>query len=169
MKEESILKQQQRSNTADIVSTLTITVMMILIGLLLSAAAAKVYKNIVVSSAENFELRTSLSYVASKVRAADRVSVISGAGHGSILKLTEELDGEQFATYVFHRDGYLYEIMQEASEEPDLEGAVSVMEIADMQISSSGNLVTLRAANNEGKSEELSIVLRAGSVTEDMR
>lgn len=169
MKEESILKQQQRSNTADIVSTLTITAMMILIGLLLSAAAAKVYKNIVVSSAENFELRTSLSYVASKVRAADRVSVISDTKVGNILELTEEIDGEQFATYVFHNDGQLYEIMQEASEEPDIDGAISVMEIADMQISSSGKLITLKASNNEGKTEMLDLVLRASTVTEDMR
>lgn len=164
MRDESILKQRQRSNTADIISSICITVMMILICLLATTAAAKVYKNIVVTSSDNFELRTSLSYVAAKIRSADSVTLEEYEEYGTVIRLDEEFDGECFSTYILHKDGFLCEIMQDASMELDTDGAVEVMEIAEFYAEQLPDGILLRAINSTHEEESLTLIRRTGRV-----
>ena len=90
-----------------------------------------VYKNIVENNGENFHLRASLSYVATKVRQCDQkdcISVIEQEGI-PILVLKENLKSGTYRTMIYCYEGKLRELFQEESMEYKLADGLEVMEL----------------------------------------
>jgi hypothetical protein len=118
---------------------------------------------VVLANDNNFELRTSLSYVATKIRQTDTVGYpkMEQKDGVDVLVLGEEIEGNMFETLIFHKDGSLYEIYQEAGAEYELEYGQETMEIEKftMQLTNSG-MVTLTAVNHTGDEESLTVSLR---------
>jgi hypothetical protein len=131
--------------------------------LILANIGIHVYQNVVLANDNNFELRTSLSYVATKIRQTDTVGYpkIEQKDGVDVLVLGEEIEGNMFETLIFHKDGSLYEIYQEAGAEYELEYGQETMEIEKftMQLTNSG-MVTLTAVNHAGDEESLTVSLR---------
>ncbi len=131
--------------------------------LLLANIGIRVYKNVVLANDNNFELRTSLSYVATKIRQTDTVGYPKKEQKDGVdvLVLGEEIEGNMFETLIFHKDGSLYEIYQEAGAEYELDYGQETMEIENfsVQLTSTG-LVTLTAMNHAGDQESLTVSLR---------
>ena len=131
--------------------------------LLLANIGIRVYKNVVLANDNNFELRTSLSYVATKIRQTDTVGYpkMEQKDGVDLLILGEEIEGNMFETLIFHKDGSLYEIYQEAGAEYELDYGQETMEIENfsIQLTSTG-LVTLTAMNHAGDQESLTVSLR---------
>lgn len=117
----------------------------------------------VLANDNNFELRTSLSYVATKIRQTDTVGYpkMEQKDGVDLLILGEEIEGNMFETLIFHKDGSLYEIYQEAGAEYELDYGQETMEIENfsIQLTSTG-LVTLTAMNHAGDQESLTVSLR---------
>lgn len=131
--------------------------------LILSNIGIRVYQNVVLTNDNNFELRTSLSYVATKIRQTDTVGYpkMEQKDGIDVLILGEEIEGSMFETLIFHKDGNLYEIYQEAEAAYDLEFGQQTMEIEQftMNMTNSG-MVTLTARNRAGNEDSLTVSLR---------
>ena len=80
--------------------------------MMLGSVGASVYKNIAERNLDSFELRTSLSYVKTKINQFDEKGKISIEERDGLkmLILSEEVEGEIFDTAVYFNKGKLYEI-----------------------------------------------------------
>lgn len=161
-REEKVIS---RSSLVNIVTTVILIAVFAIGAMILITTGMTVYKNVVMASNENFELRTSLSYVATKVRQCDEIGKVGMLKYDdiNILVLSEEYQGDYYDTMIYHRDGALCELTQLRGFEPDFEFGFETMQIDDFETELDGNVLTLKATNAEGVSETLRIVLRSGS------
>ncbi|MBO4414905.1 MAG: DUF4860 domain-containing protein [Lachnospiraceae bacterium] len=158
-------KVASRSRIVNAAGTIVLIALFAISALVLLAAGMQVYKNVVLASNENFELRTSLSYVATRIRqfdAADRVDVVNYDGMDTLV-LSEEFDGDIYNTLIYYKNGYLCELTQVDGYEPDFDFGFETIEIDDFSIKKEGNFIILSATNASGDTETLKIGLRSGS------
>ncbi len=131
--------------------------------LVLSNVGIRVYQNVVIANNENFELRTSLSYVATRVRQKDtadsvRIEEINGV---PTLVLSYQADtGYTNETLIYYYDGYLREHIRMAGDAFDLSYGFEMIEVSDFKMQLEGSLLTMTAVNKAGESDSLSIALR---------
>ena len=125
----------------------------------------QVYKKVVVSNNENYELRTSLSYIATKVRQTDTLgrTYIEMKEDVPVLVLGEEVDGNVYETLIYHYNGNLCELYREEKMEYELDYGIEVMEVHgfDFEVTDDG-FIKLMATNKAGDREELLLTLRTG-------
>lgn len=124
----------------------------------------KVYKNIVISNNENFELRTSLSYVATKIRQTDTkdLTFVEEKEGVPILVLGEKIDENIYQTLIYYYNGHLCELYLAQGMDYELDYGMEVMEIEDFSFQIEDGRVQLSAKNKAGDKETLSLSLRAG-------
>lgn len=156
-------RQNHKAWMVNFISTLITLGIFAVSCLILANIGIRVYKNVVLANDNNFELRTSLAYVATKIRQTDTVGYpkMEQRDGVDVLILGEEIEGSMFETLIYHRDGSLYEIYQEAGSEYELEYGQETMEIENfkMQLTNSG-IVRLTAVNHAGDEENLTVSLR---------
>lgn len=72
---------------------------------------AKIYKSTVKSSEVSFENRTCYTYIIEKIRQNDNLNgiLISDDSDGSVITLTRNVNGKDYATYLYCDEGYLKE------------------------------------------------------------
>jgi hypothetical protein len=131
--------------------------------LVLINVGVHVYKNITVKNSETFSLRTSLSYIATKIRQSDSKDKIylSKKKGISVLTLEEVVKGVTYETLIYYDKGKLYELYQEKGKEFKLSDGMEVMQLADMQFEMvSGKLMKVTAKSASGNSEELLMCIR---------
>ncbi len=157
-------KVSSRSAFVSAGSTIIIIAFFAIAALVLLSAGTKEYESIVLAANENFELRTSLSYVATKIRQYDTSGSVSveNIDGTDVLVLREELGGDIYDTLIYYKDGSVCELMQaEGYGEPDLDFGFATMEIDSFGIRQNGNAITVTAGNASGESEDLTIYLRS--------
>ncbi len=122
------------------------------------------YRNIAVSNLETYELRTSLSYVATKVRQCDAenmVEIREQQGR-TVLSLKEELDGTVYETAIYSLNGRLLEYYHEAGRDFALENGFEVMKIGDLSFEFRGDgLIFLKTVNESGQAETMYVTLNS--------
>ena len=131
--------------------------------LVLAYVGVQVYKNIVSENSNNFKLRTSLSYVATKVRQADVEGMVylDYRENTDIIVVEEEIEGVPYERLLYFYKGRLYEVFHEKGGEfyLDNEGyGYEIMEIENFHMENLGVTGLLLTASN-GSGEEESLVL----------
>lgn len=124
----------------------------------------QVYKNIVTANNDNFELRTSLSYVATKVRQADSAGMVELREMDGlrVLVLGEENEDGAFETYLYFWDGYLYEHFMEKGGFFEPGYGMETFEAASFWMEQTGEgQLYFKAENSAGDTQELYLTLRA--------
>lgn len=154
---------EQRSWIVNLISTMVILGVFAISALLLLNVGVRVYKNIALSNSENFKLRTSLSYVATKVRQSDEsglIQYVEKEGVG-VLSLMEKLEDGNYETLIYYYDGSLRELYQEEGANLPLEIGTPIVEAADfrMEIDENG-CITMEVENGSGDQETLRINVR---------
>ncbi|HHV13538.1 MAG TPA: DUF4860 domain-containing protein [Clostridiales bacterium] len=153
----------QKAWMVNLVSILLIIGIFILASLMLINVGIGAYKNIVLANNDNFQLRTSLSYVATKVRQTDTArSMYMEEKEGvPVLVLGEEIRGTRYETLIYHYKGYLCELYREAGMDYDLSYGIPAIEIDqfDIKLGDDGYL-QLTASNKAGEMESLVIYPR---------
>lgn len=154
---------EERSWIVNLISTVVILGVFAISALLLLNVGVRVYKNITLSNAENFKLRTSLSYVATKVRQSDETGLIrytekEGVG---VLSLLEKLEDGNYETLIYYYDGSLRELYQEEGAQLSLDIGTPIVEAASfrMDVSEEGS-ITMEVENGNGGRETLRINVR---------
>lgn len=140
-----------------------------LMALLVVVIGAGGYRNVTTKADTTAEVRTCLGYVAGRVRsdvATQQVSLQTMNGT-DVLVLTEEYEGDEYATLIYWFDGALYESVEFAKymepEDFDPESGERLTEITSFEAAWAGdNLMAITASNASGHAQTLRLALRAG-------
>lgn len=130
--------------------------------MMLGSVGASVYKNIAERNLDSFELRTSLSYVKTKINQFDEKGKISIEERDGLkmLILSEEVDGEIFDTAVYFNKGKLYEITGAKGMKFKPEDGFSILNVDEFEINGKDGFVKLVATDDDGESETLYVKIR---------
>lgn len=161
--EDKLEMKYQRAWIVNLISVIIILGIFAISCLILTNIGIRVYQNVVLANDNNFELRTSLSYVATKIRQTDTEGYpkMEQKDGVDVMILGEEIDGSIFETLIYHLDGRLYEVYKEAGTEYELDYGQETMEIEDFTIQLTGQgMVVLTALNHAGEKETLTVSLR---------
>ena len=156
-------KKNQKSWMINFISIIVILGIFAISCLILINIGIKVYQKVVLANDHNFELRTSLSYVATKLRQTDTIGYpyIEKKDGVDVLFLGEEIDGNIYETLIYYQDGSLYEIFQEKASEYELDYGQETMDIADFSFDiTSRGMILLTAKNSAGDEETLMVSIR---------
>lgn len=142
----------------------------LLMSLLIVVIAAGGYRTVVTTAETATEIRTSLGYVAGRVRsdvATHDVSIQEMNGT-QVLVLTEVYEDEAYATLIYHHDGALHESVEFVKYmEPeyfDPEFGDRLTEITGFEAAWAGdNLLRLTVTASNGYTQTLHLALRAGN------
>ncbi len=158
--------QEARGKRAWMVSLVSMVFMLgtfAVAALFLVNIGVQVYKNIVVANNDNFELRTSLSYMATKVRQADAAGTVAlrEVDGVKVLVLGEENEDGAFETYLYFFDGYLYEHFMEKDGYFEPGYGMETFEAAEfyMEETKDGQLY-FKVTGRAGDTQELYLTLR---------
>lgn len=155
---------KKQGNIAGTLGTLIVIAVFSVLSLVLVNVGVRVYSNVVVANNNNFELRTSLLYIATKVRQCDQAGMVDvrEIDGNNALVLTEELDGDTYETLIYYMDGAVYELTKLAGTEADLRTGFETIEIDGFTIEApEAGLLRLTATNAAGTSEQLLLSLRS--------
>ena len=158
-------EQGKKAFMAGVISMVFLLGIFAVASLFLINIGVQVYKNVVIANNDNFELRTSLSYLATRVRQADQTGMVEIREEDGIkiLVLGEENEDGEFETCLYFWDGFLYEHFMEKGGyfEPGYGMETFEVESLIMEQKASGQLY-FRATGGGGDTEELYMTLRAG-------
>lgn len=155
-------RQEQKLWMINFVGILAILGVFAVGSLVLCNVGIRVYKNIVVNNNENFKQRTSLLYMATKIRQYDRADAVSMKEiDGTNVLVLQEPDNTEYETYIYFQDGVIKELLTEKANPAELNAGLKVVEVADFQMSmSENNQLHMASVDAEGNKEELTITLR---------
>ena len=158
-------EQGKKAFMAGLISMVFLLGIFAVASLFLINIGVQVYKNVVIANNDNFELRTSLSYLATRVRQADQTGMVEIREEDGIkiLVLGEENEDGEFETCLYFWDGFLYDHFMEKGGyfEPGYGMETFEVESLIMEQKASGQLY-FRATGGGGDTEELYMTLRAG-------
>ena len=129
--------------------------------MMLGSVGASVYKNIAERNLNSFELRTSLSYVKTKINQYDEVGRIAVEERDGLkmLILSEEVQGEIFDTAVYFNKGKLYEITGARGMKFKPDDGFTILNVDSFDISENNGLIKL-VTTDDGETETLYVKLR---------
>lgn len=108
------MNQKQDKHIVDILFVIGLFCIFALSSFFLISIGANIYRKTVAHMDENFNTRTSLSYVVEKVRQADAegaVSIGTFEGNPAVI-LSSEVNGIEYHTYIYEYQGMLKELME---------------------------------------------------------
>lgn len=128
--------------------------------LLLVSAGGGVYKKTVNRMDESYEIRTTLSYVANKVRTAPNgdVHVIDQDGQ-NILAIGDAAQNEEYVTYIYFYDGSLKELYQKKGKELQMDSGEEILQTGQVDIGWKSDLLTISMSTSGGTSESITLYL----------
>lgn len=120
-----------KGHMVDLLFTLALFCVFAASSLLVVLVGADVYKDTAKGMNENFDVRTSLSYVCEKVRQNDTAGAVRLDSLGSVpaLVLTQTYDGAAYETWIYQYNGSLTELFAQKGTEIDPSGGQQIMEI----------------------------------------
>ena len=129
--------------------------------MMLGSVGASDYKNIAERNLNSFELRTSLSYVKTKINQYDEVGRIAVEERDGVkmLLLSEEVQGEIFDTAVYFNKGKLYEITGARGMKFKPDDGFAILSVDSFDISENNGLIKL-VTTDDGEIETLYVKLR---------
>ncbi len=156
---------ENKKSERGLVHTVCVLVVICMFGIsamMLGSVGASVYKNIAERNLNSFELRTSLSYVKTKINQYDEVGKIAIKEENGLkmLVLSEEVEGEIFDTSVYFYKGKLYEITGARGMKFKPEDGFSILSVDSFEISEKDGLVKLVTTDDDGGTETLYVKLR---------
>ena len=111
--------------------------------LLVLLTGAGVYRGLVRRGEERYAARTTVQYIATRVRQAGDVAVEEFGGCKALV-FPETIDGERYLTRVYCHEGWLMELFSTGTAELSPEDGERVLEAEDLQVQLEGNLLTVR-------------------------
>ncbi|MDR1714161.1 MAG: DUF4860 domain-containing protein [Coriobacteriales bacterium] len=129
-----------RRHSADILVVLTLFCVYTLSALLLVVIGARVYQDTAAVMTSNYDQRTSVLYVAEKLRQSDAAgavrfdAVAAGDGAGVALVLTEQESGLGYETWIYVAEGTLYEQLVAPGDRPQPTLSQAIMPMQAMTL-----------------------------------
>ena len=120
------------------------------------------YKGIKEDMDSNFELRTPLSYISTKIRQNDSIGsiqIINKEGTDALV-LENPDNGEICQTWIYEYQGSLYEVYLKKGTPFNLEDGLDIIPSYGLDFKLEGNLLQIKAADHQGKTRSLSLSFR---------
>lgn len=126
----------KKKHTTDFLFILTLFGLLTLCSLCIMGFGLRIYRNTVAATEDNSQIRTSLTYVAEKLRQNDHEGGVSlGEVEGSsALVLHTTYNDVSYCTYIYYYQGGLRELMTRESEKPIPYSGQLITEAEDFQI-----------------------------------
>ena len=158
-------RQEKKTWMVSLISMILILGFFAISCLFLMNVGVQVYRRIVTANNDNFQLRTSLAYTATKVRQADKngEATVRRIDDVEVLFLTEEYEGRLFETAIYPWEGHLYEYFMEKGNEFQPGYGFDTFEIADFRFEQEENQIKMTAVNKAGDRESMIVFLRSRS------
>lgn len=157
-------RKRHRSWLVNFICILTILCMFAIAGLMLTGMGVGVYQKITVNNLENFRLRTSLSFVATKMRQLDKEDAVylSEKDGTKILVMDSTENNVAYETILYFYEGKLYEQYQEKGFEYSLSGGQAIADLKEFKVEErKDGLFELTAVNLNDEEQNLLIHLRS--------
>ncbi len=135
--------------------------------LILVNMGVQVYRNIVAENASNYRLRTSLSYVTTKMRQMDQEGSIQLEQREGVevLVMNQRIDGTPYETLIYFYKGKLYELFHEQGGEfylSDVRCGYEITEIAKFSMEEvNTRLMRFTAMDDSGREESVTVNMRS--------
>ncbi len=114
---------------------------MCLLGTLLAGATG--YKRMVEAGEKQFDDNTAARYLSVRVRQAERVR-IERFGETEALVLPETIEGWEFVTRVYYKDGYLWELFSDSVAQLEPEDGEKLIPVESLALSWEGKLLKIQ-------------------------
>ncbi len=145
--------ERKKQHVIDIVFVLCLFCVFAILSLFVVVMGANVYQGISADMTENYNVRSSVTYLTEKIRQNDiqgGVSLREFDGKNALV-LTDNLEGQKYETWIYAKDGALYEILITAGTEIAPGDGQMITEIADLQMESLGDsLLKVTAVDLDG-------------------
>lgn len=154
---------KNRTALVHLVSVLLIICIFAVSAMVLVNVGAIIYKNIAENNLETFQVRTSLSYVKTKINQYDSVESIKVEEKDGRkqLVLSEYVDDVAYDTIVYFHNGKLLEILHEQGTDFKPEDGFTILSVDKFDISEEGGVIKLEATNKAGESETMFVKIRS--------
>lgn len=132
--------------------TLLLFLLFVLCALFTVLLGGKVYENMSVRMEQQFTGSVALQYVANKVRQSDvagQVSVREIEGV-PVLELAQEIDGYNYLTWIYCRDGAICELFAGEDSGLGLADGIAIIECSGWKLLQEGRLLTVETTDEGG-------------------
>lgn len=149
---------RRTQHMTDLLFTLALFCVFAVCALLVVVMGADVYQKGVEDMGRNFDSRTSLSYIATKLRQSDLQGGISlGSLDGTpALTLTQTVEEVSYRTWIYCDQGSLKEVFTLADLPPKLSDGQAIMDLKELRLEElEDGLIRIIAVEPEGRTQEL--------------
>jgi hypothetical protein len=141
--------------------TITLLGVFALAALFVAVMGAQVYAHSAEKMQANFDTRTSLVYIAEKVRQCPGenfdVKQVDGL---DALVLTERHKGQDYESWIYVYDEKMYELFIKSGDAVSPGDGQAIMDLKSMQIDTDGRLLSITVENPAGDSDSLTLSRR---------
>lgn len=152
-------RNREKGQAVNILFTMLLFLVFVLSALFTVLIGGKVYENINTRMNENFTGSTALSYIANKVRQGDSAGMVSvqEIEGQPVLQLAQEINGEQYVTWIYHYEGEIRELFTDVNSGLTLQDGMPILECGGLKLSQTGRLLHVETTGTGGGSIVLSI------------
>ena len=125
---------------------------------------ADVYKRLVERDRDSYDRRTAVSYLTTRVRQADRLEAVELQEFGGVqaLVLSEEIEGADYATWIYCYDGYIRELFAAADSGLMPDAGDKVLEAEALSFGWEDDFLCVEVIASDGVPQSLKLHLRSG-------
>ena len=112
----------------------------------------KVYENINARTESTYRGDVALSYIANKVRQGDADGMVGLTEMEGItvLQLKQEINGSEYVTYIYYRDGKLWELFTDTESGLGVNDGYEILECDEVVMSMDGGLFSASTSGDGG-------------------
>ncbi len=154
-----------KQHITDIVFVLSLFCVFAVLALFVVVMGANVYKGISVNMSENYNARTSVTYITEKIRQNDSGGSISveSVGSSSALVIAQDIEGELYETWIYVADGNLNETMVREGTSVKPGDGQTIMNLQSMELEKTqGGAISVSAVDSEGNSFDSMVYMKSG-------
>ena len=156
-------ENRQRQSISSLTALLLFAVFAVgILSVLLTGANA--YRRLTERDSRQYDARTSVRYVMTKLRQAPSSAAVSVAqfGDGDALELREEINGEEYLTRIYCHDGWMMELFTAAGGDFAPEDGERLFNAEAMKLQLMGSFLRAEIVDGNGQTNRFRLLLRGG-------
>lgn len=131
-----IHRKIENKHIVDTLFVLTLFAVFAVCSMLLIAFGANIYQKTVDNMEDHFNIYTSVTYISEKIRQSDSASSLEVVdfGDSDAFKISSNVDGTDYLTYIYMNDGYLKELYIKADHKLEPKAGQKLLPITRFDI-----------------------------------
>lgn len=157
------MKKQTKQKYLDQLLTLLLFTVFLTSVLLVLLTGADVVNKLSARDQKNYNQRTTIQYLATRIRQADQSGMISVStmGDSDAFVIKEVIDDTPYETWIYCYDGYLCELFSESGMELEAEYGEYILPLSSLQINETDSCFQLDLQLEDEWEDRLIITLRS--------